>query len=324
VNAGWIPVAVDTNAPAGPVVEWCRFGETRFAEPFFEQTVRRARARPFNLAFRPRTALEEETPGPLPAGLIFHLSRCGSTLVGRMLAALPETVVLSEPPPVDHVMRARAGEEARARWLRALVAAFTHGSGARRLFIKLDAWHALELPLFARAFPDVPWIFLYRDPLEVLVSHARQMSWMMAAANAPDLLGVSVPDAMRIPRAEYHARVLARICEHAVRHAGGERFVSYAQLPDAALTRIPALFGLAPSDAERAAMRAVATYHAKLPQARFVPDAAEKQDAADPEVRAAAERWLMPLYARLEAARRSAAGEVEERFGPEREDEPRG
>ena len=32
----------------------------------------------------------------------------------------------------------------------------------RALFLKLDAWHTLELPLLQRAFPGVPWVFLYR------------------------------------------------------------------------------------------------------------------------------------------------------------------
>ena len=30
----------------------------------------------------------------------------------------------------------------------------------------------LDLPLIYRAFPDVPWVFVYRQPVEVLASHA--------------------------------------------------------------------------------------------------------------------------------------------------------
>ena len=37
-------------------------------------------------------------PGIDPTGFIFHLARCGSTLVSQMLAALPEHIVLSEAP----------------------------------------------------------------------------------------------------------------------------------------------------------------------------------------------------------------------------------
>jgi hypothetical protein len=44
-------------------------------------------------------------------------------------------------------------------------------AGETRLFLKLDCWHMRDLPLFRRAFPNTPWVFLYRDPVEVLVSH---------------------------------------------------------------------------------------------------------------------------------------------------------
>ena len=38
-------------------------------------------------------------------GLVFHLSRCGSTLIAQMLAALPWTVVASEPSVIDSAIR---------------------------------------------------------------------------------------------------------------------------------------------------------------------------------------------------------------------------
>ena len=67
---------------------------------------------PFNLAFRRQTTLDDlgqmdaERGSMRPAGLIFHMSRCGSTLVGQMLAALENTVVLSEAGPIDRVLGA--------------------------------------------------------------------------------------------------------------------------------------------------------------------------------------------------------------------------
>jgi hypothetical protein len=211
---GWFPIRVYWDE-GRPKVDWCRLGELRLEDPFFEQTVLRALRHPFNQALRLQTSLdllcqaEKEQQGMRPDGLIFHMSRCGSTLVGRMLGALPGTLVISEPAPLDQVLRAKTHDpevtdEQRILWLRALVSALGqrwHGD-EQRYFLKLDAWHTLDLPLIERAFPGVPWVFLYRDPLEVLVSHHREMSWMMAAANGPHLLGVTVPDAFRIPREE--------------------------------------------------------------------------------------------------------------------------
>jgi hypothetical protein len=311
---GWFPVRVYWH-DGRAMVDWCRLGELRFEDPFFDGTVQRALRHPFNLALRLQTPLdvlgreENEQPGMRPAGLIFHMSRCGSTLVGRMLGALPGSLVISEASPIDHVLRARTHDpqvtdEQRVLWLRRIVGALGqrwHGE-EQRYFLKLDAWHTLDLPLIERAFPGVPWVFLYRDPVEVLVSHAKQISWMMAAANGPDLLGVPVPDAFRIPREEYTARVLARICEAVEGHgAAPRRLINYRDLPGAALDRIPAVFGLDLSDPERDAMRAAGDYDAKQPTRRFEPDAMAKQREATPAIRDTAQRWLASVYERLEA-----------------------
>lgn len=297
------------------MVDWCRLGELRFEDPFFDETVQRALRHPFNLALRLQTPLdvlgreENERPGMRPTGLIFHMSRCGSTLVGRMFGALPGSLVISEASPIDHVLRARTHDpqvtdEQRVLWLRWIVGALGqrwHGK-EKRYFLKLDAWHTFDLPLIERAFPGVPWVFLYRDPVEVLVSQAKQISWMMAAANGPHLLGVPVPEAFQIPREEYTARVLARICEAVEGHGATPRhLINYRDLPGAALDRIPAVFGLDLSNPERDAMRAAGDYDAKQPTRRFEPDAMAKQREATPAIREAARRWLAPVYERLEA-----------------------
>ena len=46
-----------------------------------------------------------------PSGFIFHMSRCGSTVISQMLAALAEHVVVSEAGPIDALAR---GPPARA------------------------------------------------------------------------------------------------------------------------------------------------------------------------------------------------------------------
>ena len=39
-----------------------------------------------------------------------------------------------------------------------------------------DALPSKQLPLFRAAFPKTPWIFIYRDPVEVMVSLLRKPS----------------------------------------------------------------------------------------------------------------------------------------------------
>src|SRR5215210_2699382 len=199
---GWTPIRVHERPE--PVVEWCWMDGLTFDEPFFVQTVERALRTPFSLLFRQETSialLDALAPGLQPSGFLLHGSRCGSTLVARMLAAQGESLVLSEPPPVDHVLRARGSEAERVRWLRGIVSALgrpRHG-GERTYVLKLDAWAVCNLATLRRAFPDVPWVFVFREPLQVLVSQFRQRgAHMVPGALEPGLFGLEREAIMRM------------------------------------------------------------------------------------------------------------------------------
>ena len=135
-SAGWIPATVHGGGTS-PTVQWCHLGELRFTDPFFEQTIWRAMKHPFNLLFShhtPLNELEEQGRELRLAGLIFHMSHCGSTLVSRMLAALDRNVVLSEPAPLDRILKLPArlrdvSDEQLVRWMRGVVAAHDHRFG---------------------------------------------------------------------------------------------------------------------------------------------------------------------------------------------------
>jgi hypothetical protein len=308
---GWLPV--ETGPFDGhATVTWLRFGRRRLTESFYGDSVVRQRFLPFNRLFGVRTLLSDlETwsralPALEPAGLIFHMSRCGSTLTAQMLAASPANVVLSEAAPINAVVRhADLDDDAKIALLRAMVAALGQArNGESRLFLKLDCWHSLDLPPFRRAFPATPWVFLYRDPVEVLVSQTRRRGVQMVPSLVPpSTFGIDLPDG--VPNDDYCARVLAAVCEGAVRHypAGGGRLVNYHQLPEALFTEILPHFGVAASEAEVQAMRAATVRDAKAPEHVFAPDGLDKQRAATPVLRAICERRLERVYRRLEAIR---------------------
>jgi hypothetical protein len=308
---GWLPAEV-TEVDGRAAITWLRFGRRRLDESFYDDTLVRRRFLPFSRLFGVRTALSDleawtaALPALAPAGLIFHMSRCGSTLAAQMLAAAPANVVLSEAAPIDAVIR-RDGldEDAKVALLRAMVAALGQArNGERRLFLKLDCWHSRDLPLFRRAFPDTPWVFLYREPIEVMVSQTRRRGAQMTPSLVPPAtFGVDLPDG--VPNDDYCAQVLAAVCDGAVRHypVGGGRLVNYRQLPDALFTEILPHFGVAPSDVEIPVMRAAVFRDAKVPEQAFTPDVHDKQQAATPALRAICERRLNAVYRQLEAMR---------------------
>ena len=303
----WVPAQIRWTR-AGPCVDWCHLGDLRFTDPFFGGTIQRAMAHPFNLLFRYSTPLDrlDDRPSELRlAGLIFHMTHCGSTLAARMLASLPRNVVLSEPKPLDQILRGatqgRLPADRAARWLRAIVAAL----GRRRspdeqdLFIKFDGWHVLLLPLIRTAVPGIPWIFFYREPVEVLSAMAQAFPPV-----EPSLLGLPPEQAVEMSTERYSAYLIERICRSAIeQHDGACRLIDYRALPHAILTQLPEHFGLRYGADELARMAETARFDAKQPEKPFVADSEAKRHDASAETRDLAATRLTPLYARLEALR---------------------
>jgi len=313
-RSGWVPIRLIRQGGEG-WVDWCWLGDARFTEPFFDLTVEAAQRRPFNTLFTHRTPLGElgrwydESPGMAPAGFIFHMSRCGSTLISQMLAALPDNVVVSEAAPLDRIARADWLPEAtRAPGLRWMVSAL----GQRRLgcetryFIKFDSATAVALPFLRRVFPDVPWTFVIRDPEEVLISHLRDPAAAMSPGMITDvnLVGVPPHEARSLSPEEYAARAIGRLCDCAV--AGMDErglVVNYTELPDVLWGGVARHFGIEFSAEERARMEEVAGFHAKRPRQKFRADGESKRLEVSDTVREAAERWIGPGYRELERIR---------------------
>ncbi len=301
---GWIPVRVRAHEPA---VEWAVLNEPLTA-PFFEQTVDRAMHRPFNGVFARVTPLEtldalaDVAEPVVPAGVILHMSRCGSTLITQLLSRIRGVAALSEPQPLDAVLRLRGrapgGDATIVRYLRGLVHAFASALPQRRIVLKFNASHALLLPLIAEAWPAAPRLFVFREPREVLRSQRRSSGpELFPGAIDPQLLCFHDPPT---DISEYGARTLAAFCEAALGDSSSPRmlFVDHASLPDAVFTRIAPHFGIVLSDEDRDAMRAITALDVK---ANVIRPEAEDDALAIESIDRLAVRWLDEPFARLRA-----------------------
>ena len=230
-----------------------------------------------------------------------------------MLAAPPANIVLSEAGPIDAILRAHfrhadIPEERRVQWLQWLVGvlAWRRHPEEENLFIKFDCWHALFLPLIQRAFPTVPWIFVYREPIEVMASQTAQLGGqMIPGVLEPAMFGWDLPTTGRMALHEYGARVLGRICEAALAQvqSGHGKLVNYQQLPSPIWPALMAYWKVEFSTDETKRMFAAARLNAKNPVLPFEADSQAKQDSATPELRAVTKQWLDGVYQRLEAHR---------------------
>lgn len=311
----WSPLRIYENG-GGFFVDWIFIGRKRFTEPFFEDTMQILLREPFNLAFRHQTSIEflgelyERSRGPQLKGFIFHVSRCGSTLVSQMLASLEKNIVISEASVIDKVVRANASDDQKAKWLRWIVNALAQKrfEPEENVLVKFDSWSVLDLPLIESAFPDVPWIFMYRDPVEVIVSNLRQPGAQMIPAAIEKIFpNMNLFEILQFSTEERFARTIAAFCASALENKDSMlgKFINYDQLPDIVTSEICDHFGVTFTDQEIAKMRASSKFNAKTPKQEFIPDSEEKRKEANENVVRFAEQLVMPLYEELESTRSS-------------------
>lgn len=306
----WLPVGLGTDG-AQVVVEWAHFGNVPLDDPFFEYPLRRARQHPVSRLLdwsTPLVNLARAGEERVLDGLVFHMSRCGSTLVAQALAAMPGQLVLSEPAPFDELLQFCVAQadiplETRISLLRGMIAALTSERGApvHRRFLKTDCWHVGALPLLRAAFPETPWIFLYRDAREVLMSHERMPGGQTLPGPHAALVGIT--DLAALPGLDFTARVLAATCQRAADHAGfgGGILIDYAELPQAFVSRILPHFGVVPDAADSQSIADALRRDAKQPSQEFDPHQRPTGERASLAVIAASDRHLAPAVERLRA-----------------------
>jgi hypothetical protein len=235
-----------------------------------------------------------------------------------MLASLPQVVMLSEPSPVDKTLRAKFQSpdldlETRADWLRWVVSALgrRRAGTERNLFIKFDCWSFLDFDVIEHAYPDVPWIFLFRDPASVLASQLRQRGkHMVPGVIQPELFGFAPGEITTLAPEDYMGRVLAAICKSALlqRQNSNGMFINYAQLPTIVWSSVLDFFKftLDASDLER--MKKSAQNDARNPFVPFDPLAVQARQSPSDSIARAADKWFGDLYEELRSAATESQG----------------
>jgi len=309
--ARWTPVRLDFSAPR-PAIYWADLSAERFADPFFDQSVARwassTHARPLvRTGLEALVALDAE-PSLEPAGMIFHLSRCGSTLVSRLLGTLPGVVVLAEPAPLNALLGldpVRVDEAALARLVRLLVRALgrCRHDDEHRLVLKCTSWNVRRRSVLAAAFPDTPWVWVQRNPVQVLASLlASPPGWLGLQAEprrAARRFGLDPNAVSTMTRAEFAARALGAMLEAASADPVGRLSVDYADLPSAAWERIAVHLGLEADPAAIERMIDESRFYSKdSARQAFAGDDPERRPVTD-EIREAARRFAEPGYRAL-------------------------
>ena len=311
---GWLPVdAVVVDGRPGLL--WMEMSGVELVEPFFQQTVERAkrekRAERFT-EFDVLLQVEKELDSVQPTGFIFHSSRCGSTLVANACRAVSNSIVLSEPNPIDKLI-ARFITDADNPVKESLYSVFlrgvVHALGQRRtgreehLFIKFACCSFAQFERIKRIWPNVPWLFLYRDPVETIVSNMRNIpSWLID--NNPRVLSSIIGgDAGEMSLEELCARTVGSLYSTAYNLANGNgMLLNYNQLSVPVIASILKFFNVNPSNEELETItRTSGVYSKEASGTRaFTRDTHKKQKLASDLIREMSERWASEPYRLLE------------------------
>jgi hypothetical protein len=296
---GLVPLAID---PAnGGRVMWADIGDHPFREWQFMYTVQHlAREGAIGEAFATDFSIlldDRILADPIaPEGLIYHVSRCGSTLTAKALARSPRHVVINQGGPLQRGFWATiTGDWSRPaepsadnlKALRNLVLAMTRRRrpDQRHAFVKFISWNTLYLDFIARAFPGVPALFLYRDPVEVIASVLRETTAILWAKGRPQagfLTGLDWRETVAMDDVRYLAICFAEYFRVALAAGGRVTHVNYTDIsPETFPAMLREGLRFAPDDGEFELMVEQFRYHSKddSDKAVFSPDGAEKRAA---------------------------------------------
>lgn len=265
----WLPAALHHDVD-DVRLRWMLFDVQPFREPFFHDDINRAkcmfavnRQRPFvqsaigTLAF---TRMEQE-----PDLLVFHVSRCGSTLLTQLLGLDEQITTLAEVPLFDELLALPATHDRRTL-LRA--AAHLLRRGTKHLVIKCDSWHLLHYDFLRSCFPDTPVVFLYRNPAEVWQSQCKRFGVQAIPGylRAEQLPGFSLAGNSAIAAGPYFGKLLESFFEKMIQHSTDEKVLPLQYSRNAMAFTLPAAAhaGITPDEKHLEQMKQRAGFNAKI------------------------------------------------------------
>ena len=263
----------------------------------------------------------------LKPNFIFHESRCGSTLLANVLQYYdPKGVrVHSEAGPALTALRIcgdnyeHCSENVARKIVRDvfyLMGRVPSLSGESRLFFKMQSSATANLNLVHKSFPDAPWVFVYRDPEEVLVSHLQiphkeRAKCLQSRRHPPhgvvEILEQSRLTAKDLSEEEYCAIYLSSICKNALEAVklskSKGKLLNYENILDKFIYDIlPNHFGMTVGSKE---MKRIELAGSKYSKSRdedsiWTEDSTFKHDSATDAIRQASDKYLAFSYVELE------------------------
>jgi len=259
----------------------------------------------------------------------FHESRCGSTLVANSMIAMDprkHRAYSESSPPVNalHICGDyfdKCSREQAAAILKDTIHMMSRTDDHReeRVFFKFQSITSKAIPTFQMAFPDVPWMYVYRDPVQVMMSHIKDDPTLKRAICTKtrrfppkEIKAIAKRHGRSSPEdldpSEYCAAHLAQLTEAAVASLNDKAIpVAYDRLPGMMWeTIMPKILGRSLEPFEVRNLETVSKSYSKQgknnnKQGEFTGDSEQKDKKASDAVRKAAREFLKESFDQLTA-----------------------
>lgn len=288
LRGNWLPYRYQAKTRT---IHWC-LPQGHAIEPFHDQYIEHCRGQLLNQLITPKTSIKpliegQVTTVPLaPAGFIFHLSRCGSTLVSGCLAELNNTCVLSESPLLTELLLDDSLDEKTKQYLlpQLIHLQSITTPGRHNIIIKWNAWDIFFWPLIRSLYPQVPVLFLVRNPVEILASHQRSVGRHMAGdkslAHLDAVFSVDRPENILDLRINILRRLISEML--CVADERGVLIVDYPALTPEKIVAIAGFFNVAMTVEEHKRIHQRTAVHSKELNRPFAQDSQWKRQCFNP------------------------------------------
>lgn len=253
-----------------------------------------------------------------PAGFIFHMSKCGSTLMSKVLDQPESLFVIKEATPLHENLwqyltnnwkNSVELTDDNLRLIRNLISLL----GRHRLeeqtsyFVRFRSWNIAFVEAIQHAFPETPSLFMYRDPVKVMASILNKPTTGLPRLNdcgaAAFITGYSQKELSQMDALQYFTRFYKQYMHVSLTKMQNTHYLNYHHLNKTNLDKIVRnVYNYSPSKADLSLMQSQFDTYSKDDSGtvRFTSDSKEKQKLVTPEMRQAAEEHLMGMYQKLE------------------------
>ena len=306
----WIPIKLFEESGAD-YCRWLYLGDSTFTDPFFDETIGKCRKLPNNSSmFKPVSSMEvlpqwsQQIETIQPTAFIFHVSRCGSTLISQLLGLNPANIILSEVPFIDEIL---INGYKKNRSITELIKAALGFYGAKRneqnkqLFIKTDSWHVHFYKQLRELYPTIPFILLYRRPDEVMRSQQkRRGTQSIPGLIDPSIFNFNKDEIACLNMDEYMAKVLESYFTAFIKILKTDQLafpVNYNEGAIGMVKKVAAVTGLNLIEEEFETMKQRSGFHGKYPEQHF------EEPAVDETIPTYLES-VFELYKKVESIRK--------------------